>query len=166
MNNKASTSVATTAQRDWLLHMKATVDHLHNQWYGHDGFETIHSGLDQSLLQDTDRKIRLACKRLGIAVVEAHDPDRWDGEEFGPIVTTLGRSPERSVGTLGCWNTGSGDGAQWQAPNGSLLALSVRSQKHPKHLVALSRTHKCSVIISLDGKIICVPRLIFTCFAR
>jgi len=76
-------------QKSWLVRMERTLQHLHNQWYGYDGHEVVHSKLDEGLLADTDNKIRLACERLGIQVEEA-DPvanDWWDGEMYEPIVT-------------------------------------------------------------------------------
>jgi hypothetical protein len=82
-----SIRLATTEQKDWLLRMQATVDQLHGQWLGHDGYEVVHTRFDKGLFEETNRKIRAACAKLNLDLVEAFDPDGWDGECYGPLVT-------------------------------------------------------------------------------
>ena len=94
---------ATNQQINWLARIKGNVDALHNQWYGFEtGFDTFGNswsslplppaargerGIDQELFVETDRKIREACHRLDLRVIEAFDEDGWDGEQYGPLVT-------------------------------------------------------------------------------
>jgi hypothetical protein len=78
--------VITVQQEVWLGQMKAAVDQLHEQWYGH-GFGGYAKGFNNANFADVDRKIRTACSRLKIEVVEAFDEDGWDGEQYQPIVT-------------------------------------------------------------------------------
>ncbi len=87
----------TTTQIQWLKDMRKNLEILHEEWYG--GYLGI-SGqhFNNNKFNEVNRKIRLACSRLGIEVIEAFDPDGWDGERFQPLETLFDaiRSIEKS----------------------------------------------------------------------
>jgi uncharacterized protein HemX len=86
MRNAAVRKQPTKAQqRDWLERMTKDLETLHKQWYGIDK-----AGIDRDLFNETDHKVREACRRLGLTVEDvataAERNEGWDGEMHGDIV--------------------------------------------------------------------------------